>query len=63
MDGHENSRRAPVYPVAHGNDGIQVIEINGFSLRFDFNSSMFCGYFHFGNNHFLIQFAVFKNVL
>jgi len=54
---------AGVDPVANRNDGIKIIEIRFFRLRFIVQRPVMSGCFHFGNNHFFIQLALFKNIL
>ena len=50
-------------PLPHGYNGIQVVEVRLTCLRFPCYSAMLSGSFHFGNNHFRIQFSAFEDIL
>ena len=48
--------------LANGNNGVERIESSLTRLCFSFYRSMMSGYFHFGNNHFLLQLTFVKNM-
>ena len=50
------------HAIAHGNDGIERVECSFVSLHLSFYGSMLSGYFHFGNNHILLQLTFVKNM-
>ena len=51
------------HTVANGNNGIKREEIYVMGLRLFLYCAVLSGYLHFGNNHFLVQFSLIKDVL
>ena len=51
------------HTIAYGNDGIKGIEVDIMSLRLFLHCAVLSGYFHFGNNHILVQFSLIKDIL
>ena len=58
----ELCRAAGIDAVADGDNRIQIVKICFGCLCFSFNGAVGSGYFHFGKDHFFIQFTFGKDV-
>ena len=50
------------HTIAYGNNGIKREEIHFVSLCFFLNCAVLSGYFQNGNNHFFVEFPLFKDI-